>query len=92
MVKCFSKGHGNCLYACSQIQQNCEFTNSVHASLDCIYICNNLSPCREEIRARASIRACAFVCMSDCSYLFGIARASRDLFIRNTEFIFAEAR
>ena len=50
------------------------------------------SPRREEIGARASIRMCAFVCMSDCSYLFEIARAIQDLSIRNTEFLFAEAR
>ena len=52
----------------------------------------NSSPCREEIGARASIRTCAFARMSDCSYLFGIARAIQDLSIRTTEFLFAEGR
>ena len=49
------------------------------------------SPCREDIGARASIRTCTFACMSDCSYLFGNARAIQDLSIDNTEFLFAEA-
>ena len=63
--------------------------------MDSKWIINKIlasSPCREEIGARASSRTCTFVCMSDCSYLFEIARAIQDLPIRNKEFLFAEAR
>ena len=42
--------------------------------------------------ARASILKCSLVCMSDCFCLFGIARAIKDLSIKNTEFLVAEAR
>ena len=44
----------------------------------------------KEIGACASFRMCALVCMSDCSYLFGTARAIHDLSIRYTEFLVAE--
>ena len=41
--------------------------------------------------AEASIRLRALIFTSDCSLLFGIARAIQDLRIRDTELLFAEA-
>ena len=49
------------------------------------------SLCREEMCAQESIRMCTFVCMSDCSDLFGIACEIKDLSIHNTEFLVVEA-
>ena len=49
------------------------------------------SACREEIGARSSIRTCTFVCMSDCSYLLGTARAIKDSSFRDIQFLFADA-
>ena len=43
------------------------------------------SPCSEEINAKESSRTCAYVCRSDCSKLFGIARAIQDLNFQNTK-------
>ena len=49
------------------------------------------NPSPEEIGARALIRTCTLVCTSDCSYLFGFARAIQDYCIHKREFLVAEA-
>ena len=49
------------------------------------------SPCPEEIPAQGSIRTFPFVCTSDFSYLFDIARTMQDVCIRTTEVLVAEA-